>query len=94
MEKVNEKIDELKKHDIIEKVQQTTKWVSPCIVVPKADKTFELWRLCDCSGRQPIPTVDEILYDMNEIIVFSKFGLKLEFHQIELHENSRDITSL
>ena len=42
--------------------------------------------------RHPIPTIEEILYDLNGATVFSKLDLKWGFHQIEL-EQSRDITT-
>ena len=43
--------------------------------------------------RQPIPTIDEILQDMQEGGVFSKLDLKWGYHQIELSEESRSITT-
>ncbi|XP_032223551.2 uncharacterized protein K02A2.6-like [Nematostella vectensis] len=41
----------------------------------------------------PIPTVDEILYNLNGSTTFSKLDLKWGFHQIELDEQSRVITT-
>ena len=41
----------------------------------------------------PIPTVDEILEKMNGGTVFSKLDMNMGFHQIELDEKSRDITT-
>ena len=43
--------------------------------------------------RHPIPTVDEILYNMNGSEVFSKLDMKYGYHQIELEEDSREITT-
>ena len=43
--------------------------------------------------RHPIPTIDEILQDMQEGGVFSKLDLKWGYHQIELSEESRSITT-
>ena len=43
--------------------------------------------------RHPIPTIDEVLLDMNQSTVFSKLDLKWGFHQIELAEESRGITT-
>ena len=40
-----------------------------------------------------IPTVDDVLENLNGIAVFSKLDLCLGFHQIELDEDSRDITT-
>ena len=44
--------------------------------------------------RIPIPTVDEVLENLNGSAVFSKLDLCLGFHQIELDEDSRDIPHL
>ena len=41
--------------------------------------------------RHPIPTIDEVLEDMQEGSVFSKLDLKWGYHQIELSEESRGI---
>ena len=43
--------------------------------------------------RHPIPAIDEVLLDMNQSTVFSKLDLKWGFHQIELAEESRGITT-
>ena len=43
--------------------------------------------------RHPIPTVDEILHDLNGSTVFSKLDIKWAFHQVELSEASRPITT-
>ena len=43
--------------------------------------------------RIPIPTVDEVVENLNGSAVFSKLDLRLGFHQIELDEESRDITT-
>ena len=45
------------------------------------------------SERYPIPTVDEILQSLNSSTVFSKLDLRWGFHQLELDESSRDITT-
>ena len=41
----------------------------------------------------PIPTVDEVLEEMNGSKLFSKLDMIMGFHQIELEEESRDITT-
>ena len=43
--------------------------------------------------RHPIPTIEEVLYDLNGATVFSKIDLKWGFHKIELEEDSRAITT-
>lgn len=98
-EKVEKKLDELESQDIIERVNDQTPWVSPVIVVPKPNGDI---RLCVdmrqanktiIRERNPIPTVDEILYKMNGGEWFSKMDLRYGFHQLELEESSREITT-
>ena len=43
--------------------------------------------------RLPMPTVDDVLEELNGCTVFSKLDLRWGFHKIELHEHSRDITT-
>ena len=43
--------------------------------------------------RHPIPTVDEILHDLNRGTVSTKLDIKCAFHQVELSEESRQITT-
>ena len=43
--------------------------------------------------RHPILTIDKVLEDMQEDSVFSKLDLKWGYHQIELSEESRGITT-
>lgn len=98
-EKVGEQLDDLESQDIIEKVNAPTPWVSPVIIVPKPNGDI---RLCVdmrqanaliIRERHPIPTVDEILYNVNGSEVFSKLDLRSGYHQIELEESSREITT-
>lgn len=101
-EKVEKKLDELESQDIIERVNDQTPWVSPVIVhvVPKPN--YGDIRLCVdmrqankaiIRERHPIPTVDEILYKMNGGEWFSKMDLRYGFHQLELEDSSREITT-
>ena len=39
-----------------------------------------------------IPTVDDLLQDMNGSKIFSKLDLKWGYHQLELSSESREIT--
>ena len=84
--------------DIIEEVSGPSSWVSPVVVIPKGDDI----RLCvdmrqANSGvrreRYPVPTVDEVLQDLNKSKYFSKLDLNSAYHQIELEQESRDITT-
>ena len=74
-------------------------WVSPPVFVPKGGNVNDI-RIClDMRrvneaiqrSRHPIPTIDELLMDMNGSTVVSKLDLKWGFHQIELAPESRDI---
>ena len=78
--------------DIIEKVNSPSSWVSAVVVVPKPNGKVRLcvdMRQANCAGereRYPIPTIDEVLQDMNHSKVFSKLDLRWGYHQIELSE--------
>ncbi|PFX17850.1 Transposon Ty3-G Gag-Pol polyprotein [Stylophora pistillata] len=98
-DKIEQKLKELVNCDIIEPVEGPTPWVSPVVVVPKPSGDI---RLCVdmrkaneaiVRERHPIPTVDDILYQMNGSKVFSKLDLKWGFHHIELEQQSRVITT-
>ena len=97
--KVERKLDELMKADIIEPVVGPTNWLNPVVVAPKPNGEI---RLCldmrraneaIVRERHPIPTVDEVLQDLNGSKVFSKLDLKWGYHQMELTPESRDITT-
>ena len=95
---------ELDRHeqlDIIEKVDGSTPWVSPIVVATKPKNPFEI-RLCVdmrepnkailCS-RHITPTLDDMMLDLNGSKVFSKMDLGNGYHQLELSEDSRNITT-
>ena len=98
-DKLEHKLDELEKLDIIEKASGPSTWVSLVVVIPKGKDDI---RLCvDMRSantavkrvRYPIPTMAEVLQDMNNSTVFSKLDINLAYHQIELSPNCRDITT-
>jgi len=98
-DKVEAEILNLQEKGIIEPVEGPTPWVSPLVIVPKPSGAV---RLCVdmrraneaiIRERHPIPTVDEVLQDLNQSTVFSKLDCRLGFHQLELHEESRPITT-
>ena len=98
-EKVTAKVEDLIAKDIVERVNGPTSWVSPVVIAPKASGDIRLcvdMRKANAAiirERIPIPTVDEVLENLNGSAVFSKLDLRLGFHQIELDEDSRDITT-
>ena len=99
--KVEEKLLELEKADIIEKAEGPTPWISPVVIVPKPRNPDEI-RICvDMRAvnqaiireRHIIPTVDDITNDLNGCKLFSKLDLKQGYHQIMLHPESRHLTT-
>ena len=86
--KVDEKLDELVAKDIIEVSHNPTEWVSPLVVVPKANGDIRIcvdMRRANSAierERHPILTIEEVLYDLNGSTVFSKLDLKKGFHQV------------
>ena len=99
-DKVAQKLRELEDDDIIERVEGPTPWVSPLVVIPKNNYTDV--RICVdmrqankaiVRERHPIPTIDEVLLDLNRSTVFSKLDIKSAYRQIELTEKSREVTT-
>lgn len=92
-------LDHLLEADVIEVAHGPTPWTSPIVVVPKQDGNV---RLCVdmrraneaiIRERHPIPTVDEVVAELSNSKHFSKLDLRKGYHQIELHEESRPITT-
>lgn len=92
-------LDELVKLDSIDKVNVPSTWVSPVAVVPKPSSDIRLCvdmhqaNMAVKRERYPIPTIDEVLQDLNQSKFFSKLDLNSPYHQIELAPASRDITT-
>ena len=96
---VEKKLQRLEELDIIEQVEGPTPWVSPLVVVPK--KSGEI-RLCvdmrEANKAQKrekhlMPTLDELMTDLNGATVFSTLDLTSGYHQLELDPESRHITT-
>ncbi|KAL9985304.1 hypothetical protein ACROYT_G007692 [Oculina patagonica] len=87
-DKVKEKIEELVAMDIIYPVEGPTPWVSLVVVVPKQNDEIrfcvDMRRANEAIIREryPIPTVDEVLQNLNKSTVFSK--LDLRFHMTQM----------
>ena len=98
-DKVANELQNLLKQGIIEPAEGPTPWVSPVVIVPKSSDAV---RICVdmrqannaiFRERHPIPTVDETLHELNQSTVFSELDLRLGFHQLVLHKDSRAITT-
>ena len=75
--------------------------MSPIVVVPKPKKPEEI-RICvDMRApnkaikrtRHVMPTIDDIIVQLNQAKVFSKLDLNSGYHQLVLHEDSRNIST-
>ena len=100
-EKVKRAIEILEKDGIIERVPgtQATPWISPIVAVPKKSDDV---RIC-VDMRKPnqaiqrirhlIPTVDDVNLKLTGAKVFSKLDMSQAYHQLELHQDSRYITT-
>ncbi|XP_065181844.1 uncharacterized protein K02A2.6-like [Sycon ciliatum] len=97
--KVDEKLQELQQSGIIEEAVGPTPWVSPIVIAPKKHGDIrlcvDLRRVNEAivQERHPMPTTEELLHEVNGSTVFSKIDLKWGFHQVELEEESRYLTT-
>ena len=98
---VEKELKIMMENDLIEEVDGgATPWVSPIVVAPKPKSPNEV-RIC-VDMREPnraikrtryiIPTVDDIIVDLNGAKVFSKLDLVKGYNQLVLSESSRNIT--
>ena len=97
--RVEAKLKQLEDQDIIEPVTGRTPWVSAVVIVDKPNGDI---RLCVSMSKpneallrthHSYPTSEEILQDLNGSKFFSKIDLKDCYHQIELAESSRHLTT-
>ena len=100
-QKVEDELRKLEADDIIEKVTGPTPWVSPIVAAPKP-KAPDKVRICvDMRQaneaiqreRHITPTMDDVVHELNGATVFSKLDLRAGYHQLELHPDSRYITT-
>ena len=99
--KIEEKLKELEDNDIIEPATGPTPWVSPLVATPKPRDPSDI-RLCVdkrrankaiLRERHDTPTIDELIAELSGAKIFSKVDLKSGYHQLELDEESRYITT-
>jgi len=97
---VEQEIKRLLELDIIERVNEPTTWLNPYVVVPR--ESSDQMRFCldmrkaneaVMRERHVIPKFEEILPELHEATVFSKIHLREGYHQLELHPDSRHITT-
>lgn len=95
---VDEKISKLLRQDIIEKVN-VSKWISPLVITPKPNDDVRLCvdmrRANEAVAREhhPLPTIEDFLPQLEYATFFSKLDVEQAFHQVEISEDSREITT-
>ena len=98
-QKIEDEINRLQSLDIIEKVNGPTTWLNPVVAVPKSNGRI---RLCldmreankaITRERHIIPKLEDILTELSGATYFTKLDLTEGYHQIELEEESRHITT-
>ena len=99
--KLEAELEKLEADDIIERVEKPTSWVSPVVITPKRSSN-EIRLNVDMREANKaiprthtvIPTIDDIINELKDgATVFSHLDMNHGYHQLELEENSRDITT-
>lgn len=100
---INEQVKKMLKNKVIE--PSISEYNSPILLVPKKSlpgNPGKRWRLVIdyrqlnkklLADKFPLPRIDEILDELGRARFFSCLDLLSGFHQIELDEESRDVTS-
>lgn len=98
-EAVFRKLEDMKARDIIEEKTGPASWVSPLVVVGKANGEpricLDLRRVNEAvlRERHPMPMIDDFLARVGPNMIRSKLDVADSFLQLELDEESRDITT-
>lgn len=97
---VEQEIIRLEKAEIIEKAEGPTLWVSPVVIVPKAGSNkirlcvdMRMVNTAIKRERHITPTLDDFITQLNGCCVFSKIDLSEGYHQLELDEQSKTVTT-
>lgn len=97
--KINKKLDELIKLDIIEEVNGPSEWVSPIVPVLKENGDVRIcidMRKANTAIQRenyPLPTIDSLLSKFRKAKFFSRLDIKNAFYQVEISPKSRYITT-
>lgn len=97
--KVERKLEELLARGVIEKVDEPSQWVSPMVVVLKDSGEIRLCldmrRVNEAVKREthPLPTLEDMRTKLRGAKYFTRLDLKDAFHQLELDEESKKVTT-
>ena len=93
-------MEKLEADDIIERVEKPTSWVSPVVITPKRSSNEIRLNVDMREANEAIPrthtvmpTLDDIINELNGATVFYHLDINHGYHQLELKENNRDITT-
>eukprot|EP00112_Aurelia_sp_Birch-Aquarium-sp1_P023569 Seg707.7 transcript_id=Seg707.7/GoldUCD/mRNA.D3Y31 product="putative protein K02A2.6" protein_id=Seg707.7/GoldUCD/D3Y31 len=100
-DKLSKELKRLEDMGIIEDVIGPTTWASPIVCFPKPNNPEEIRMCIDMHvpnkailrERHPSPTIDDLIQQLNGSSYFSKLDLSSGYHQLELDEESPDITT-
>lgn len=91
---VDDKIDELLRKGIIEKIKSAI-WISPLVITPKQNDVrvcIDMRRANEVE-RENHSTMEDLLPGIRTAKYFSKLDVKQAYHQVEIAPSSRDITA-
>lgn len=99
LSRIEEKLTSLLMSDIIEPVEGGCQWVSPLVTVVKDNGDIRLCvdmrraNVAILRERHMMPTIEDFLPRFTGAKYFSRLDVKEAFHQVELKEESRHITT-
>lgn len=94
---LREELDKLLKDNIIEECESS--WAAPVVLVPKKEGSMRLCvdyrRLNEVTvgDSYPMPRIDELLHATKRTKFMSTIDLRSGYHQINVREEDRDITT-
>lgn len=98
-DEVQERLEEMERVGIIEKASENSAWINPLEVVVKGKDDFRI--VIDMRkpneaiqrAHYPLPEMSKFHRQLKGARYFTKLDLKSAFHHIELHPDSRNITT-
>ena len=97
-DQVEQKIQELLRLDVTEPIQ-SSEWLSPLVVVEKKNNDrrvcVDLRRVNEAivADTFPLPHIEDLFAELRDAVYFTKLDLNSAYHQVELAEESRDLTA-